>query len=306
VIVVWLAARMVLAGGFTVGMLFAYLAYKELFSARVGALVDTASELAMLRLHGERVADIALAQAEAGEAPAAVEVDLSARPARIELRNVSYRYAPTEPWVLRGVDLVVEDARSLAITGPSGCGKTTLVKVLLGLLPPTEGEVLFDGTPIHRLGLSHYRALIGTVMQEDRLFSGSVADNICFFDPQPDLEWIEECARLAAVDAEIRAMTMGFHTLVTDVGTGLSGGQKQRVLLARALYRRPRILVLDEATSHLDLRNEHSVNEAVRAMALTRVVVAHRPETIAVADRVVTLADGRIASDSANAGISRD
>ncbi len=302
VVVVWLAARMVLDAGFTVGMLFAYLAYKELFSARVGALIDTASELAMLRLHGERVADIALAQAEAGEAPSAIEVDLSRRAARIELRNVSYRYAPTEPWVLRGVDLVVEAGRSLAITGPSGCGKTTLVKVMLGLLAPTEGEVLFDGTPIHRLGLSHYRALIGTVMQEDRLFSGSVADNICFFDPQPDLDRIEDCARLAAVDAEIRTMTMGFHTLVTDVGTGLSGGQKQRVLLARALYRRPRILVLDEATSHLDLANERSVNEAVRAMQLTRVVVAHRPETIAVADRVVGMAGGRIATDSAAAG----
>jgi ATP-binding cassette subfamily B protein RaxB len=299
VVVVWLAARMVLDARFTVGMLFAYLAYKELFSARVGALIDTASELAMLRLHGERVADIALAQAEAGEAPSAVEMDLSRRPARIELRNVSYRYGPTEPWVLRGVDLVVEDGRSLAITGASGCGKTTLVKVMLGLLVPTEGEVLFDGTPIQRLGLAHYRALIGTVMQEDRLFSGSVADNICFFDPQPDLERIEDCARLAAVEAEIRAMTMGFHTLVTDVGTGLSGGQKQRVLLARALYRRPRILVLDEATSHLDLGNERSVNEAVRSMRLTRVVVAHRPETIAVADRVVAMAQGRIASDNA-------
>jgi len=301
VLVVWLAARMVLDGGFTVGMLFAYMAYKELFSQRVGALVDTASELAMLRLHGERVADIALAQTEAGEAPAAIEVDLSRRPARIELRGVGYRYGPAEPWVLREVDLVVEAGRSLAVTGPSGCGKTTLVKVMLGLLPPTEGEVLFDGTPIHRLGLSHYRALIGTVMQEDRLFSGSVADNICFFDPQPDIERIEDCARLAAIDAEIRAMTMGYHTLVTDVGTGLSGGQKQRVLLARALYRRPRILVLDEATSHLDLVNERSVNEAVRSMALTRVIVAHRPETIATADRVVVLAAGRVASDSASA-----
>jgi ATP-binding cassette subfamily B protein RaxB len=297
VLVVWLAARMVLAGSFTVGMLFAYMAYKELFAARVGALIDTASELAMLRLHGERVADIALAQVEASEAPAAIEVDLSERPARIELRGVGYRYGTTEPWVLRGVDLVVRPGESLAITGPSGCGKTTLVKVMLGLLAPTEGEVLFDGTPIHRLGLSHYRALIGTVMQEDRLFSGSVADNICFFDPQPDIDRIEECARLAAVDAEIRAMTMGYHTLVTDVGTGLSGGQKQRVLLARALYRRPRILVLDEATSHLDLGNERSVNEAVRAMALTRVIVAHRPETIAVADRVVAIAEGRIAAD---------
>jgi ATP-binding cassette subfamily B protein RaxB len=299
VLVVWLAARMALAGQFTVGMLFAYMAYKELFSTRVGALVDTFSELAMLRLHGERVADIVLAEAEPGEAPSPVEVDLSRRLPRIELRRVSYRYSPTEPWALENVNLVVEADECLALAGPSGCGKTTLIKVMLGLLPPTEGEVLFDGTPIQRLGLAPYRALIGTVMQEDRLFSGSLADNICFFDAEPDAERIEACARLVAVDAEIRGMPMGYHTLVGDVGIGISGGQKQRVLLARALYRAPRVLVLDEATSHLDLRNEQSINEAVRAMRLTRVVVAHRPETIAMADRVVTMAAGRIVGDSA-------
>ncbi len=306
VLVVWLAARMVLAGDFTVGMLFAYMAYKELFAARVAALIDTSSELAMLRLHGERVADIALAEPEAGETPSPIEVDLARREARIELRRVSYRYSPTEPWVLDNVDLVVEAGQCVALTGPSGCGKTTLVKVMLGLLPPTEGEVLFDGTPIQRLGLAHYRALIGTVMQEDRLFSGSLADNIGFFDAEPDMERIEECARLAAIDAEIREMPMGYHTLVGDVGIGISGGQKQRVLLARALYRRPRILVLDEATSHLDLRNERSVNEAVQAMRLTRVVVAHRPETIAMADRVVALAAGRIVQDSARGPLEGD
>jgi ATP-binding cassette subfamily B protein RaxB len=298
VLVVWMAARMTLEGRFTVGMLFAYMAYKELFAARVGALVDMASDLAMLRLHAERVADIVLSETEAGEGPAPMEVDLSRRPARLELRRVSYRYAATEPWAVENVNLVVEAGECLALTGPSGCGKTTLVKVLLGLLAPTEGEVLFDGTPIHRLGLANYRALIGTVMQEDRLFSGSLADNIGFFDPEPDLERIEACARLAAIDGEIREMPMGYHTPVGDVGIGISGGQKQRVLLARALYREPRILVLDEATSHLDLHNERSVNEAVRGMNLTRVVVAHRPETIAMADRVVTLAGGRIVGDT--------
>jgi ATP-binding cassette subfamily B protein RaxB len=299
VLVVWIAAHLVLDGRFTVGMLFAYMAYKELFSTRVAALIDNLSELAMLRLHGERVADIALAEAEPGEAPSPVEVDLSRRAPRIELRRVSYRYSPTEPWVLENVNLVVEAGECLALTGPSGCGKTTLVKVMLGLLPPSEGEVLFDGTPIHRLGLAHYRALIGTVMQEDRLFSGSLADNICFFDAEPDMDRIETCAKLAAIDEEIREMPMGYHTLVGDVGIGISGGQKQRVLLARALYRAPRILVLDEATSHLDLRNEQTVNDAVRAMRLTRVVVAHRPETIAMADRIVSMAAGRIVGDSA-------
>ena len=301
VLVVWLAARSVLAGSFTVGMLFAYMAYKELFSTRVASMIDKLSELAMLRLHGERVADIVLAEAEAAEGLAganAVEVDLSRRPARIELRGVSYRYASTEPWVLDNVNLTVEAGECLALTGASGCGKTTLVKVMLGLLPPTQGEVLFDGTPILHLGLANYRALIGTVMQEDRLFSGSLADNICFFDAEPDMARIEACARLAAIDTEIEAMPMGYHTLVGDVGVGISGGQKQRVLLARALYRAPRILVLDEATSHLDLRNEQTVNDAVAAMQLTRVVVAHRPDTIAMADRVVVIEQGRVAGEA--------
>jgi ATP-binding cassette, subfamily B, bacterial CvaB/MchF/RaxB len=149
--------------------------------------------------------------------------------------------------------------------------------------------VLLDGKPIRRLGLQNYRQLIGTVMQEDRLFTGSLADNICFFDPRPDMDRIEACARLASVDDEIVDMPMGYNTLVGDIGTGLSGGQKQRILLARALYRQPRILVLDEATSHLDIGNEQHINDAVRAMALTRVIVAHRPETIAMAERVVTM-----------------
>lgn len=301
VLVVWLAARAVMAGGFTMGMLFAYLAYMNLFSTRVSMFIDRLSELAMLRLHGERVADIALSVAEPAEAPGAVESDLSRRRARIELREVSFRYSSTEAWVLENVNLCIEAGQCVALTGASGCGKTTLVKIMLGLLEPTQGEVLLDGTPITHLGLANYRTLIGTVMQEDRLFSGSLADNICFFDAEPKMDRIEECTRLAAVDAEIQNMPMGYHTLVGDGGVGISGGQRQRVLLARALYRQPVILVLDEATSHLDLRNEQSVNRAVSRMHLTRVIVAHRPDTIAMADRVVVMEAGKVLSDSRSA-----
>ena len=150
---------------------------------------------------------------------------------------------------------------------------------------------------MRRIGLANYRRLVGTVMQDDQLFAGSIADNIAFFDPAPSQQHIESCARLAAIDDEIAAMPMGYNTLVGDIGSGLSGGQKQRILLARALYKNPRLLCLDEATSHLDLANEQRVNAAVRGIALTRILVAHRPETIATAQRVVVLERGQVARD---------
>jgi ATP-binding cassette subfamily B protein RaxB len=294
VIVVWLAARLVLSQQFTAGMLFAYMAYQLQFSTRVAALIDKLAELSMLRLHGERVADIVLQETEGDTQHLPAEIDLTKLPMAIELRNVSFRYSPTEPFVLHGVDLRIEPGECVAITGPSGCGKTTLVKVMLGLLQPTDGEILVGGMRLSQLGLANYRRLIGTVMQEDRLFSGSIADNICFFDPDPDWERVVESAKQAGVEREIVEMPMGFHTLTGESGIGLSGGQKQRILLARALYHRPRMLVLDEATSHLDLGNERSVNATVQALSLTRVIVAHRPETIAMAERVVVLEAGRL------------
>ena len=193
--------------------------------------------------------------------------------------------------MLRNLSLRIEEGESVAIVGPSGCGKTTLLRVLLGLLPATEGEVLIGGMTLTRLGPANFRSLIGTVMQDDRLFSGSIADNIAFFDPTADQTHIEACARMAAIHDDIVAMPMGYHTLIGDMGTVLSGGQKQRVLLARALYKRPKILLLDEATSHLDLPREKLVSDAIRHLKVTRVIVAHRPETIATADRVVTIGE---------------
>src|SRR5690606_12557420 len=179
-------------------------------------------------------------------------------------RQLSFRYADAEPYVLRQLDLRIPAGQCIAITGASGCGKTTLIKLLLGLLEPTEGEILVGGVPLRQGGLRHWRRQVGTVMQDDALFTGSIADNIGFFDPSPDPQRVQACAGLAAIHAEIAAMPMGYHTLVGDGGAGLSGGQKQRLLLARALYKQPRVLVLDEATSHLDAGNEQLVNAAVR------------------------------------------
>lgn len=294
IVIIWLAAIAVLERSFTTGMLFAFVAYKDQFSTRLAGLVDKIVEFKMLRLHGERVADIVLAEVEAVGPHDADEVDLDTLPASIELRGISFRYSPTEPYVFENIHLKIEAGESIAITGISGGGKTTLVKVMLGLLEPSHGEVLVGGQPIHRVGLTTYRKMVATVMQEDRLFSGSVAENISFFDPMPEWKRIKECARLAAVASEIESMPMGYNTITGDSGVGISGGQKQRILLARALYRQPRILVLDEATSELDIDNEKSVNATVQAMGLTRIVVAHRPETIASAKRVVVLKDGQL------------
>jgi ATP-binding cassette subfamily B protein RaxB len=168
---------------------------------------------------------------------------------------------------------------------------------MLGLRPPTSGDVLIGGVSVAQVGLDTLRGMVGTVMQDDSLFAGSIADNISFFDHRADPAWVEECARMAAVHEEIAAMPMAYNTLIGDMGAALSGGQKQRILLARALYKRPSILFLDEATSHLDIARESLVNQAIRKLKVTRVIVAHRPETIASADRVIELAGGRVASD---------
>jgi ATP-binding cassette subfamily B protein RaxB len=207
----------------------------------------------------------------------------------IAVQGLRFRYGEHEPWVLDGVSFHIAAGETVAIVGGSGCGKTTLLKILASLLSPTEGEVLVDGKPLARMALAEWRARIGVVMQDDQLFAGSIADNICFFAERPDLTRIEACARQACLHDEIDAMPMGYATLMGDMGTVLSGGQKQRVLIARALYRNPGVLLLDEATSHLDLVNEQAVSAAIRATQVTRIIVAHRPETIRSADRVIDL-----------------
>ena len=286
--VIWLGARRVLDGSFSAGLLIAFLAYKDQFLERIGELINKAVDLTMLRLHAERLADIALTEPEtrqSGHYP----VDTEYLPARIEVRNLGFRYSEHEPWIFENVSFRIGAGESVAIVGPSGGGKTTLLKVMAGLLQPSKGEILINGEPIRRIGLEAYRNMLGVVLQDDQLFAGSISENISFFSDAPDQGRIEACAILASVHDDIVAMPMGFGTLIGDMGTVLSGGQKQRVLIARALYRRPSILLLDEATSHLDVKREREVNEALRYVRATRVVIAHRPETIRAADRIIAL-----------------
>jgi ATP-binding cassette, subfamily B, bacterial CvaB/MchF/RaxB len=294
ILIIWLGAKLVMEGAFTIGVLLAFIAYKDQFVTRVSGLIDRMVEMRMLHLQGERLADIALAEQEPEVVETMSKQEIQNLPANIVIQGLRYRYADGEPWVLDGVDLEIAEGESVAIVGPSGCGKSTLMSLMLGLRPVKEGQILVGGQPLSKLGLSHLRNMIGTVMQDDALFAGSIADNIAFFDQQVDLAWVEECARKAAVYEEIAAMPMGFNTLIGDMGAALSGGQKQRILLARALYKKPKILFLDEATSHLDVARESMVNQAVQALDMTRVIIAHRPETIASAKRVIVMAAGKV------------
>jgi ATP-binding cassette subfamily B protein RaxB len=291
IVIIFFGARAVMGGVLSVGMLVAFLAYKDQFSQRVGKLLDTIVRLGTLTVHGERIADIALAEPEQGESshPAALAPTVISQKAGLSARAISFRYSDNEPRVIADFDLDVAPGECIAIAGPSGAGKTTLLKILAGLLRPTAGTVLIDDVPLQAIGLEAYRAQIGCVLQDDRLFAGSIAENIAGFSPSPDPELIQQVARFAAIHSEIVHMPMGYETLVGDMGSSLSGGQMQRIVLARALYRGPRILLLDEATSHLDEENERAINEAIRRLPISRVIVAHRRSTLDMADRTLPI-----------------
>jgi ATP-binding cassette subfamily B protein RaxB len=285
ILIVFLAANLVLVGQLTVGMVFAFMAYRQHFTERSVALIEKALEFRILGLHLERLSDIALTPVEKRH-----DQPLSytrAIDGGLELRNVFFRYSETEQFVLENINLKIKAGEFLTITGPSGGGKTTLIKVMLGLLEPTSGEVLIDGLPLSTMGPRAFREQIAAVMQEDQLLSGSIADNISFFDQHFDEEKLLRCAKLAGIDTEIMAMPMTYNSLIGDMGSSLSGGQKQRVLLARALYRSPRILFLDEGTAHLDVPTERTISENLRQLRITRISVAHRPDIASGADRII-------------------
>jgi ATP-binding cassette subfamily B protein RaxB len=291
IVIIFFGARAVMDGVLSVGMLVAFLAYKDQFSQRVGKLLDIIVRLGTLTVHGERVADIALAETEQGDHShtSGLAARVISPRSGLSARGINFRYSDNEARVIADFDLDVAPGECIAIAGPSGAGKTTLLKILAGLLSPTAGTVLIDDVPLPAIGLEAYRAQIGCVLQDDRLFAGSIAENIAGFSPSPDPERIQQVARFASIHEEIVRMPMGYETLVGDMGSSLSGGQMQRIVLARALYRGPRILLLDEATSHLDEENERAINEAIRRLPISRVIVAHRRSTLEMADRVVPI-----------------
>jgi ATP-binding cassette subfamily B protein RaxB len=293
VIVVWLAALLVMDGKFSVGMLYAFIGFKLVFLSRVNNLIEKWNEFRMLDLHAERIADIALAEPDAAGvsmfsvASASGVVGGTKEALRIEAKNLGYAYGP-EGFAFRHVNLEINPNESVALVGPSGCGKTTLLKVLLGLLPATEGQVIVNGRDLKDWNMVRYRALIGAVMQDDQLFMGSIADAIAF-GGEFDMAAIQACAQAADIQADIEKLPMGYSTFVGALGSSLSGGQKQRVLLARALYRKPTVLFLDETLDQVDSTQESQIRDRLKDVVPTVVMVSHRPESL-VGSRQILLA----------------
>lgn len=287
IVIVYVAANRVIDGAFTVGALYAFVAYRQQFATRVATMIDQLVSWQMLEIYNTRIADVVLTPVEQG-----IESEPSNLPAmrgQLQVAGAAFRYGPTDPLIFRDINFTITAGESVAIVGPSGCGKSTLLKVICGLYPLTAGDIAVDGLPLSIWGPKALRAAFGVVLQNDELLPGTILDNVGFFDDALDVDWAWECLRHAAIADEVRRLPMGEQSYVGDIGSALSGGQRQRVLLARALYKRPRFLVLDEASAHLDGEREARINDHLRAMSITRLIVAHRIETIAAVDRVLLL-----------------
>ena len=291
-LLLWFGAFQVLHGQMSLGTMLALIALATAFLEPLSSLISNGQRMQLVAAHLERIADVVDADPEQDRR----EVDGVARlRGKIELRNVSFRYDPNAPLVLRNISLTIQPGQKVALVGRTGSGKSTLAMLLLGLYAPTEGEILYDGVPLRRMDYRALRSQFGVVLQEPFLFSGSIRQNLTFGRPNLGLERVVQAARWAAIHEEIAQMPMGYETRIAEGGGGLSGGQRQRLSLARALVRDPAVLLLDEATSHLDMLTENVVEQSLSQLACTRVVIAHRLSTVRNADQILVLEDGTIA-----------
>ena len=312
-------------GTLSIGMLLAFMAYKARFVSALDGVVNKLIELSMLGVHFNRLSDILLTPSQ--HKPLSLKakddtfekqnvhfsnadvpnsstsnslapnvltpdgastpslLDAKTRPVALKATALSYRYSETNAWVFKNLMFSVHSGEIVAITGDSGCGKSTMLKCLMGLYPVSEGNIEHP---------SSTNPVIASVLQEDTCLSGTIAQNICCFEEAPDLKKMVYVAQLACIHEDIMQMPMQYHSLVGDMGSSLSGGQKQRLLLARALYQEPDILFLDEASSHLDMENEAQINHHLKSLNMTRIIVAHRPQSIAMADKVYRLENGNL------------
>ena len=210
---------------------------------------------------------------------------------KISINNISYAYGENEKYIIKDCSFDVFKGETVALIGPSGIGKSTLLKIISGQLKPNSGNILIDDRALESIDYNMIRSIISFVRQDDMLFAGTITENIAFLEKKPDFEKVKRLAVSVNLHDEIQGMPMGYNTLIGPLGTGLSGGQAQRIMIARALYRSPQILLLDEATSHLDIKNEMIISNLLKNSGIAQIIIAHRAETIAKADRAINISD---------------
>jgi ATP-binding cassette subfamily B protein RaxB len=295
IILIYWSAKLALNNEITTGMLFAFLLYSNIFTNKIRQLLNSFQYAKVLQIQLNRIEDIVTHRPESLPEDELCTKEISID-GNLELKDVSFRYSRTAEHLFKNINLRIKRGEYVCIVGRTGCGKTSLMKLLLGLYSPSSGLILYDGLPLNAVGHKNLRNQIAAVMQDDELSTGSIYQNICDGSLPYDQEWAKECARMALIDKEINKMTMNYYTNVGERGRSLSAGQRQRVLLAKAIYKRPKIIFMDEATAFLDESIERKINDNLRAMNITRVAIAHRADTIRSADRILMLSKDGLSS----------
>jgi ABC-type bacteriocin/lantibiotic exporter with double-glycine peptidase domain len=297
-LLLWLGVIQVLNGTMQLGTMIALNSLAAIFVSPLASLASSATQLPIIRSHLERISDVMEADVEQEVQQAQEPPQLTGR---IQLQGVNFKYDANSPAVLKDITVDIAPGQKIAIVGPTGSGKSTLGKLLLGLYLPTEGEILYDDIPLRSLSYQSVRSQFGVIMQDARIFSGSIWQNIAFNNPGMDMENIIKAANLAALDSDISQMPMGYETYVAEAGNTLSGGQRQRLAIARALAHNPSILLLDEATSALDVITEHVIEQNLKLLACTQIIIAHRLSTVRDADTILVLNQGSIVESGSHA-----
>ena len=296
-IFLWVGAKQVMAGALTIG---GFVAFSSLTAIAYSAILRTLGVWDNLQFAAvllNRLNDIFEQEPEQGRNHARL-MPVDSLEGRIQLRGVSFKYGgPEAPNILTNITLDIVPEKIIALVGRSGSGKTTLIKLIAGLLEPTEGTILFDNTDLKTLNYRDVRRHIGMVLQENHIFNESIARNIAFGEVEPDLDRVLAAAQTAAAHDFIMRLPLGYETKIGESGLSLSGGQRQRIAIARAIYNNPPVLILDEATSALDTESERAIQSNLERMmeGRTTIVIAHRLSTIREADSIVVLEKGMVA-----------
>jgi ATP-binding cassette subfamily B protein len=310
VVILWIGANQVIEGAMSIGELMGFNMLTGMVIGPILAMVGLWNNLLEVPISVDRVGDILEVKSEQEPIthPEKIPATLSECQGKIEFSKVNFSYVANdkENFVMKDFDLVIEPGQRVGFVGPSGCGKSTIAKMILGFNLPKTGTCTIDNKDIKSIELAALRRNIGVVLQDSFIFSGTVAENIALGDPEPDLQAVTEAARLAGAHEFVINYPLDYQTPIGEKGMGISGGQRQRICIARALYRKPKILIFDEATSALDNESEKRIQENMAAIlrGRTSITIAHRLSTIIDSDMICYISGGKVAEKGTHAQLT--